>query len=782
MADIATLGLAVDSSEVVDASRDLDRIREAAGRAERAADSFGNRTEAAGRRASAANDNVARSADKAAKAYDGYSKAATLAARAIGAVVGAAVGTALVQFADTWSDISARVGIAVGDMEAAPAVLARISQTARMTYSSLELTAEGFVRNAMVLNELGKSTQQQLDYQEALNNALVVSGARGRAAEFVQESLNRSMALGAMRGVELNNVLNYGGRIAELLAEHFNTTTGGLMKLAQEGKITGDVLYNVLTKNMETLREESASMAATMGDGMVLIRNGLMQFVGGTDQALGASEALAEGLIIVADNIGRIVTVGATAVTMYGTYYVAALGVAYVSTMTLTGALNLLRAALLRTGIGLLIVALGELVYQLLEARRAAESWADAFADLFDRSKAIVAAFGYYWESAVAQLEADWRTMLANIVDATQNSLSGILSLFGISADAISSYSAGLRKDAELAAELAATSQRLGDLAWNHGTRPRENAEVALPGSRGGARPSDAGTGRSRGGRSGRSEAEKMADAYEKLIRKGNEFISQQELEARVVGMTEQAANALRYEMEMLNQAANDNIKLTPEQTAEIKALAQNMSLAEAAAKRLKEAYEFSKDVAKGFVSDLRSGLQQGKSLFESFANAAINALDKVIDKLLNDMIDAIFEVNKAGSSATVGGGSFLGNIFSSIGKVFGFSGGGWTGGHRNQVRGVVHGEEYVVRAGPAARYRPQLEAMNANRPLPVNNNQPQHVVVEVRGTFVDDNGVIKSQVTTMGQQATQAGATVAVRQVKQALPSMIADSQARKM
>jgi len=59
---------------------------------------------------------------------------------------------------------------------------------------------------------------------------------------------------------------------------------------------------------------------------------------------------------------------------------------------------------------------------------------------------------------------------------------------------------------------------------------------------------------------------------------------------------------------------------------------------------------------------------------------------------------------------------------------------------------------------------------------------QPQQIEVSVSGVFVDDRGVIKGQIMQMGVQAAQAGASIAVRQVHQGLPSMIADAQARKM
>lgn len=406
--DIATLGLAVDSREVADASKDLDRIREAAARAEKQADSFGKRVEDAGKRAAAANDNSARAADRAAKAYDGYSRAAQLAARAMGAIVGAAIGKALIDFADTWSDINARVGLAVRNMDASGAVLDRLATVARRTYSALDLTAESFVRNASVLRELGKSTAEQLDYTEALNLALVVSGARGEHAARVQDALGKAMAAGKLRGDELNTVIERGGRVAEILAEELGISQNQLRKLGSEGKITGDTIYNALTKRLEQLQEEAESMPATIGDGLMLIRNALFQTIGVFDQANGLSATFAEGLIAVADNIGRVVTYAATAVTAFGTYYVGAMVAAYVSTMTLNGALVLLRAALIRTGIGALIIGAGELVYQFGRLVSAAGGFGNAMGLLGDLASEVWERIKLDAHSAYLGVQAVW--------------------------------------------------------------------------------------------------------------------------------------------------------------------------------------------------------------------------------------------------------------------------------------------------------------------------------------------------------------------------------------
>lgn len=217
------------------------------------------------------------------------------------------------QMADTWTDFSARVGLAVRDMDMAPAVMQRIYETAQRTYSALDQTAESFISNAQTLRELGKSTKEQLDYTEALNNALVVSGAKAQRAASVQDALAKAMAAGELRGQNLNTVIETGGRVAEALAAELGVSTLELRNVGQQGKITGDVIFNALTKRLADLRDEADAMPATISDGFVKIRNALTRFIGTMDQAQGVSAALAGGLVFVADNFDSVAFAAAAA-------------------------------------------------------------------------------------------------------------------------------------------------------------------------------------------------------------------------------------------------------------------------------------------------------------------------------------------------------------------------------------------------------------------------------------------------------------------------------------
>ncbi len=220
----------------------------------------------------------------------------------VGAVLGA---RELANLADTWSDLNSRVRLAAGGVEQGNQVMDRLGEVARRTYSSLEQTAEGYLANATTLKELGYTTNQTLDFTESLNNALVVSGAKGQRAASVMDALSKAMALGKLSGDNLNTVIASGGRVAEALAEGLGVGVNQLRALGSQGKITGRDVVQALSSQMEKLRKEAEAMPATISDGIQLLRNALLEYVGNADQATGVSAKISEALVIMADNFDK---------------------------------------------------------------------------------------------------------------------------------------------------------------------------------------------------------------------------------------------------------------------------------------------------------------------------------------------------------------------------------------------------------------------------------------------------------------------------------------------
>ena len=204
--------------------------------------------------------------------------------RRVMGVLGAAISVQqLVTYTNTWTDLRSRVDLATGSQEKGAAVMERLAAMARRTYSGIEQTTESWLANATALRELGLSTRESLEFTEALNNAMVVSGAKGERAASVQNALSKAMALGKLSGDNLNTVIASGGRVAELLAAELGVNVNQLRSLGAEGTITGDVIRRALVGNLEHLREEADSMPATIGDAFTLLSNAVLQLVGGWD-------------------------------------------------------------------------------------------------------------------------------------------------------------------------------------------------------------------------------------------------------------------------------------------------------------------------------------------------------------------------------------------------------------------------------------------------------------------------------------------------------------------
>ncbi|MCW5716280.1 MAG: tape measure protein [Bauldia sp.] len=347
--------------------------------------------------------------------------------RIVGVLGGALSIRQLITYADSWSELRARVVLATGAQEAGAAVMQRLAEMARRTYSSLEQTAESWLANATALRELGLSTRESLDFTEALNNALVVSSARGQRAAAVQNALSQAMALGELRGQQLNTVIQSGGRVAELLAAELGTTVNQLRRLGADGAITGEVIRRALVGNLELLREEADSMPATIGDAFTLLQNAALQLVGTWDQLAGSSSAVASAIIFLADNLERVASIGLAFAGVMAGRWVAAFVAARIATMSLSGALVLLRGALIRTGIGALIVGAGELIYQFGQLVRGAGGFGAALNLLADVAREVWDRIGILAEVLKNRIAAVWLGIQASVAEALQGAFEAVV-------------------------------------------------------------------------------------------------------------------------------------------------------------------------------------------------------------------------------------------------------------------------------------------------------------------------------------------------------------------
>ncbi|WP_025091521.1 phage tail length tape measure family protein [Brucella intermedia] len=206
------------------------------------------------------------------------------------------------------------------------------------------------------------------------------------------------------------------------------------------------------------------------------------------------------------------------------------------------------------------------------------------------------------------------------------------------------------------------------------------------------------------------------AEYYQDIIDGADRRIASLLVEQQALGMTEEAANALRYEQEMLNQAQQHGIELTPKQADYIKMLAGTMAGLESAIQKAQDAINFAKDTTKGFFSDMANGLANGRGWWGSLADAAVNAITKIADALIDSGIDSLFGESGFGSLLS---GLFGGKSADPWSGLRLASGGYVTGpgsATSDSIPAWLSNGEFVMNAKATKAFGPWLQAMNDNK------------------------------------------------------------------
>jgi len=128
------------------------------------------------------------------------------------------------------------------------------------------------------------------------------------------------------------------------------------------------------------------------------------------------------------DNLARLGTYVATFAAFMAGRWVAGLAVAALSVRGLATALVFLRGALIRTGIGALIVGAGELVYQFSQLVTRVGGVGEAFRLLGDLASEVWSRTGLALDAAFANMAAGWESLKAAGLSALEGTIAGVVS------------------------------------------------------------------------------------------------------------------------------------------------------------------------------------------------------------------------------------------------------------------------------------------------------------------------------------------------------------------
>lgn len=187
-------------------------------------------------------------------------------AKNLAATIGASVGLKkLIELSDQMTSTTARLNFIVDDGGSVKALEAKIMASAQRSRAAYLDTASAIASMGANAGAAFSSNDELIAFMEQVNKQFVIGGAsaQGQAAAMLQ--LTQAMAAGALRGEELNSILENAPGIARAIEQYMGIAEGSIKSYAEKGAVSATVVKNALLSIADETNAKFNGMAMTWG-------------------------------------------------------------------------------------------------------------------------------------------------------------------------------------------------------------------------------------------------------------------------------------------------------------------------------------------------------------------------------------------------------------------------------------------------------------------------------------------------------------------------------------
>ena len=180
----------------------------------------------------------------------------------------------VLNISDELASTKARLNLLVDDGGSVDVLEQKIMASAQRSRSAYFDTASAVAKLGLNAgNAFNGDMNQVIAFMEQVNKQFVIGGATAQEQSNAMIQLTQAMAAGALRGEELNSILDGAPGIARAIEKYMGIAEGSIKTVAQEGKVTAEVVKNAMFEMADETNAKFDSMPKTWAQIWVDMKN-----------------------------------------------------------------------------------------------------------------------------------------------------------------------------------------------------------------------------------------------------------------------------------------------------------------------------------------------------------------------------------------------------------------------------------------------------------------------------------------------------------------------------
>ncbi|WP_065238237.1 tape measure protein [Gallibacterium genomosp. 3] len=205
-------------------------------------------------------------------------------------------------YAEGYTEIGNRMRLVHSNAIASTQALQSVFDISMRTNQSVNATSEVYQRFAQNAKELGINQAQVASLTETVSKAVAISGASTASAQAALMQFGQSLASGIFRGQEFNSVMEQTPGLAMAIAKGLGVTTGELRQMANDGKLTMDVIIPALENAKASVDKDFSTRVLTLSASFENLRTQAIKWAGEANETTGAVRLLSEAVGVASEH------------------------------------------------------------------------------------------------------------------------------------------------------------------------------------------------------------------------------------------------------------------------------------------------------------------------------------------------------------------------------------------------------------------------------------------------------------------------------------------------